>query len=66
LGVACWPGPPLVGLLTYSAVVAVYLACLAFAGGLTGVLLWPAVLLHVVLTALLTWGITRMPRDLRH
>ncbi len=54
LGVACWPGPPLVGMLTYSAVVALYLAYVGFAGGLTGILLWPAVVLHVILTALLT------------
>jgi hypothetical protein len=53
LGIACWPGPPLVGMLTYSAVLTLYLAYLGFAGGLTGVLLWPAVALHVVLTILL-------------
>jgi hypothetical protein len=55
LGVACWPGPPLVGMLTYSAIVTLYLASVGFAGGLTGILLWPAVVLHVILTALLTW-----------
>ena len=33
LGIACWPGPPLVGMLTYSAVVTLYLAYLGFAGG---------------------------------
>jgi hypothetical protein len=54
LGIACWPGPPLVGMLTYSALVTLYLAYLGFAGGLTGVLLWPAVILHAILTALLT------------
>src|ERR1700675_535380 len=59
LGIACWPGPPLVGMLTYSALVMLYLAYLAFAGGLTGVLLWPAVVLHVILTALLSFDITR-------
>jgi hypothetical protein len=53
LGVACWPGPPLVGMLTYSALVALYLAYLGFAGGLTGVFLWPAVVLHLVLSVLL-------------
>ena len=37
LGIACWPGPPLVGMLTYSALVALYLAYLALAGGLTGI-----------------------------
>ena len=54
LGVACWPGTPLVGMLIYSAAVTLYLAYVGFAGGLTGILLWPAVVLHVILTALLT------------
>ncbi len=53
LGVACWPGPPRVGMLTYSAAVMLYLAYVGFADGLTGILLWPAVALHVILTALL-------------
>ena len=64
LGVACWPGPPFVGMLAYSAAVAVYLAYLGFAGGLTGVLLWPAVVLHSILTALLSCSVTRERRDL--
>ena len=54
LGVACWPGTPLVGMLSYSVAVTLYLAYIGFAGGLTGILLWPAVVLHVILTALLT------------
>jgi uncharacterized membrane protein len=54
LGVACWPGPPRVGMLTYSLAVTLYLAYLGFAGGLGGILLWPAVILHLILTALLT------------
>jgi hypothetical protein len=65
LGITCWPGPPLVGMLTYSTIVTLYLAYLGFAGGLTGVLLWPAVVLHVILSALLTCDITRMLRELR-
>ncbi len=59
LGVACWPGPPRVGMLSYSAAVTLYLAYVGFAGGLTGVLLWPAVGLHVILTALLARASTR-------
>ena len=39
LGVACWPGPPLVGMLVYSALVTLYLAYLGFADGLTGIFL---------------------------
>ena len=53
LGVACWPGTPLVGMLTYSAAVTLYLAYVGFAGGLTGILLWPAVVVHAILTSLL-------------
>jgi len=53
LGVACWPGTPLLGMLIYSAAVTLYLAYLGIAGGLTGILLWPAVILHAILTALL-------------
>ena len=59
LGVACWPGPPSVGMVTYSAVVALYLSHLGFADGLAGVFLWPAVALHVSLTALLIWASAR-------
>jgi hypothetical protein len=65
LSIACWPGPPLVGMLTYSALVTLYMAYLGFAVGMTGVLLWPAVVLHVILTAFLTRDVTRMRRDLR-
>ena len=54
LGIACWPGPPLVGMLTYSVAVTMYLAYLGFTGVLTGALLWPAVLLHVILSVLWT------------
>ena len=53
LGITCWPGTPLAGMLTYSAAVTLYLAYLGFAGGLSGILLWPVVVLHVILTALL-------------
>jgi hypothetical protein len=52
LGVACWPGPPVVGMLIYSALVALYLAYLGFAG-LTGIFLWPAVALHAILSVFL-------------
>ncbi len=54
LGVACWPGPPLLGMLIYSAVVALYLAYLGFTGSFTGRLLWPAVVVHVILSVLLS------------
>lgn len=53
LGLACWPSPPSLGMLVYSAAVAVYLACLGITGVATGFLLWPAIVLHAILTALL-------------
>jgi hypothetical protein len=56
LGVACWPGPPLVGMLTYGAFVTLFLAYVGFAGGFTGILLWPAVALHLILTGFLYWA----------
>jgi hypothetical protein len=63
LGVACWPGPPLVGMLIYSAAVTLYLAYIGLAAGLSGILLWPAVVLHAVLTALLTRASTSGGND---
>ena len=53
LGIACWPGPPLVGMVIYSAAVTLYLAYLGAVGGFGGILLWPAVALHAVMTILL-------------
>jgi hypothetical protein len=54
LGVACWPGTPLAGMLTYTAAVALYLAYVGLAGGGGGMLLWPAVTVHTVFALLLT------------
>ncbi len=59
LGISCWPGPPVAGMVVYGGLVAVYLAYLGVAGGSTGILLWPAVALHLVLTALLVPGIKK-------
>ena len=56
LALACWPGPPRLGMLVYGAVVALYLAYVGVVDGLAGVLLWPAVALHVILVALLGWA----------
>ena len=53
LGVACWPGSPLAGMLIYSAAVTLYLAYLGVVGDFGGALLWPAVALHAGLTTLL-------------
>jgi hypothetical protein len=53
LGIACWPGSPLTGMLVYSAAVALYLAYVGFAGAVSGILLWPAVVLHSALAVFL-------------
>jgi hypothetical protein len=62
LGLACWPGPPLLGMLTYSAAVTLFLGYLGLVDGLAGVLLWPAVVLHLILTALLARGLAKTNR----
>src|SRR5512139_685930 len=53
LGVTCWPGTPLAGMLTYSAAVTLYLAYIGIRAEWAGPLLWPAVVVHAVLTGLL-------------
>jgi hypothetical protein len=53
LSVGCWPGPALLGMLTYSALVTAYLLQLGTRGEWVGPLLWPALVLHAVLTLLL-------------
>lgn len=53
LAVACWRNSPLLGMLTYGVLVTLYLAYLGLWDGMAGPLLWPAVGLHVVLSALL-------------
>jgi hypothetical protein len=54
LGVGCWPGSTaFCGMLTYSALVTLYLLYLAIGGEWVGPLLWPVVALHAILTALL-------------
>jgi hypothetical protein len=53
LSVACWPGTPLLGMSIYSAALTLYLGYLGMSGASNGMLLWPAVVLHVVLTTLL-------------
>ena len=70
LGLACWPGPQYAeggssafrAMLTYNALIALYLAYLGL-GHLRGFLLWPAVALHAVVALLLiwTWHIERWP-----
>ena len=57
LGIACWPRcTALCGMLTYSTLVTLYLAYVRLVSGFNGILLWPAVALHAVLTLLLAWA----------
>ena len=63
LGVACWPDDnrnsgvrALRGMLCYSLFVTLYLAYLGFEGKWVGILLWPAVAVHMALTILLVRG----------
>ena len=54
LGVCCWPGSTaLCGMLTYSALVTLYLLYLGIRGEWVGPLLWPVVALHGILGVLL-------------
>jgi hypothetical protein len=56
LSVACWPAEgsaqPLYGMLTYSALATLYMFAIGI-GGYVGILLWPAVVVHAILTGLL-------------
>jgi hypothetical protein len=57
LGVACWPGPPLAGMLVYTLLVMLYLAYIGIGGEWVGPLLWPAVAVHAMLALLLGRGL---------
>jgi hypothetical protein len=64
LGVGCWPGSTaFCGMLTYSALATLYLLSLAIRGEWVGPLLWPVVVIHALLTALLAraWFQSRTP-----
>ena len=56
LGLACWPGNlphrALCGMLTYNSLAALYLVYLGLGGDWSGILLWPAAVLHAVLASL--------------
>jgi hypothetical protein len=58
LGLACWPGKEAtrsaaLAMLTYNVIVALYFLVLGLHGEWVGVLLWPAAVLHGILTILL-------------
>ncbi|OOG14394.1 hypothetical protein [Pseudomonas sp. C9] len=58
LAVACWPGPAILGMLTYNAGTTLYLAYIGISGGSSGVVLWPVVVLHGIMTVLLIRAMT--------
>jgi hypothetical protein len=57
LGTACWPDAdtrrPFYGMETYNMLAMLYLAYIGVLGESVGLLLWPAVVVHAVLTVLL-------------
>lgn len=65
LAIACWPGSApqreFYAMLTYSTFVMLYLAYIGFTG-MTGILIWPAVAIHVALSILLVWARRKEPR----
>ena len=64
LGLACWPSrqraeggsPAFRAMLTYNALIALYLTYLGTVGRMAALLLWPAVALHAVVALLLFWN----------
>jgi hypothetical protein len=65
LGIACLPGLALLGMLIYSALATAYLACVGIGGEWVGPLLWPAVVVHAVLTLLLAGAWLKTRQTLR-
>jgi len=50
-------------MLTYSMLVMLYLGYVGLTGSFVGILLWPAVVLHAVLTLLLARAWFKSPRE---
>ena len=71
LGMACWPSrsptalliPAVRALLTYNSLVTCYLVFLGIGGQFVGVLLWPAVAIHGLITLLLVREWMIFPRS---
>jgi hypothetical protein len=66
LALACWPGervdgtsPAFRGMLAYNALIALYLGYLGAFEDVYGLLLWPGVMLHAGIAALLPWTVHR-------
>ena len=70
VGVAAWESPgqdsrlaPRSGLCIYNVGAAAVLAMLGAYGGMNGVLLWPAVILHGLIGAVMLWAISSHYRN---
>ena len=71
LAIACWPGhdsarmliPAARAMLTYNAFVACYLTFLGIGGHFAGVLLWPAAVIHGLISLLLLRELLKAPRS---
>ena len=71
LGLACWPASAtgsspsraLQAMLCYSLFATLYLACLGIGGERVGSLLWPATVIHAILTTLLVRAFKVATRD---
>ena len=59
LAIACWRGAGIVGMLVYNASVASYFLWLGIQGEWVGQFLWPAVVVHTVMTAWNAWDFAR-------
>ena len=60
LAVACWPGSPRFGMTIYNAAAMAYLAYIGLAGS-GGIIIWPAVMVHMLITILLLWPRVKEP-----
>ena len=72
LGVACWETPgqtmrlaPRVGLCLYNVGATIVFVIVGTSGGMNGILLWPAAILHAVIGAMMLWVILAAPRNVQ-
>ena len=63
LGLACSPVAPPIAMFVYNFAVMLYVAYLGFMGEFSGMLLWPAVVAHALLSILLGRALLAAPAD---
>ncbi len=70
LGVAGWESPgrainlaPRAGLCIYNVGAAIVFVIVGVSGGMNGILLWPAAILHAVIGAMMLWVILAAPHN---